>query len=83
MLLLIVAIVIYWQGLQEDKIVEFTVFNSQYVGRESQHADSERDFPNFDVRPIGQPEDDEGKNEERSSERRRRRRKADKLQNGQ
>jgi hypothetical protein len=31
--LLIVSIVVYWQGLQEDKTVEFTVFNSQYIGK--------------------------------------------------
>lgn len=31
--LLIVSALIYWQSLQEDKIVEFTVFNSQYVGK--------------------------------------------------
>lgn len=31
--LLIVSIVAYWQSLQEEKRVEFTVFNSQYIDK--------------------------------------------------
>jgi hypothetical protein len=31
--LLVLSILIYWHGLQESKRVEFTVFNSQYIGK--------------------------------------------------
>lgn len=31
--LMIVSILVYWFDLQEEKRVEFTVFNSQYIGK--------------------------------------------------
>jgi hypothetical protein len=56
--------------------VEFTVFNSQYLGKDSTRSNSEHDFPNFDVEVV-KPSQEES--EEKSSDRRRRKRKVNKL----
>lgn len=75
---LIIASVIYYLDLAEEKRVEFTVFNSQYIGKDSTRSNSEHDFPNFDVDAMRNAHD-RGEEEERSSERRRRKRKVDKI----
>lgn len=49
LLLFLLAVFLFWQGRQEEKKVEFTVFNSQYIGKESVRSSSEHDFPNFDL----------------------------------
>ena len=48
-LLLILAILVYRQHQLDHRRVEFTVFNSQYLGKESTRSNSEHDFPNFDT----------------------------------
>jgi hypothetical protein len=76
--ILIIAAVIYYLDLSEEKRVEFTVFNSQYLGKDSTRSNSEHDFPNFDVEAMRNT-NNRGEDEERSSERRRRKRKVDKI----
>jgi hypothetical protein len=46
--LLILGIIIYRRDRLEERRVEFTVFNSQYIGKESTGSASEHDFPNFE-----------------------------------
>jgi hypothetical protein len=79
LVLLIVSALVYWLDLQEEKKVEFTVFNSQYIEKESARSNSEHDFPNFNVDVMKGRTDEAEDGEEKSSERRRRRRKVDKI----
>lgn len=47
--LMVLAALIYLQGREEENRVEFTEFNSQYLGKESTRSNSEQEFPNFGV----------------------------------
>ena len=76
------ALLIWGLNEKQQKGIEFTEFNSQYVGKDSTRSNNE--FPNFDVDIMKEPTTESEIGSEKSVERekRRRKRKASRLQEG-